>query len=104
MTATMTRDQAERLVSANDRLIAGDDDEDAMLELYERIMTEVGGFLGSGEPGPQFSEDSIDDLGADYICALDDGAVVTWGPDAGRFYTTGHGYFSLRGMRIRDAE
>ena len=48
MTATMTRDQAERLVSANDRLIAGDD-EDARLELYERVMAETGDFLGSGE-------------------------------------------------------
>ena len=104
MTATMTRDQAERPVSTNDRLIAGDDDEDARLELYERIMAEVGGFLGSGEPGPQFSEDFIDDLGADYICALDDRAIVTWGSDAGMFYVTGQGHFSLRDMRIRDAE
>lgn len=103
MIATMTRDQAERLISANDRLIAGDD-EDARLELYERIMAEVREFLGSGEPGPQFSEDFIDDLGADYICALDDGAVVTWGSDAGWFYVTGQGRFSLRDMRIRDAE
>lgn len=105
MTAsTMTREQAERLISTNNRLIAGDDEDAERLDLYERVMSEVGDCLGTGEPGAQFSEEFIDDLGGDYICALDDGAILAWGTDAGRFYVTGQGDYYLRDMNIYDSD
>lgn len=63
---------AAALASITARLAAADDD------VRAAALEELGAYMGTGEPA---DAERAEELGPDYVCAMDDGRIVAWGAE-----------------------